>query len=220
VREPRVFKDGDPEPADYPDVVTANGYTLKRTPRESALPWERFDSNGLSFGCGSWNSYTMLFGPLTEILPAEPANSFDDLVTEDLKAVYAAEQAGRCLDDGHGGTEAAADELRARREAEPEPPRVSVLNEAAGLITGDRNKAYGTPTQNFTNTAQIWTALLRHKLRDGEEILADEVAALMVGLKLARTVGQPKRDNWVDMAGYAGCGYEAAVENGRIEGGS
>lgn len=100
------------------------------------------------------------------------------------------------------------------------PPRADVLDEAKGLITGDRNRAYGSPTANFTNTAEIWTALLRHKLRDGEAILADEVASLMVGLKLARTVGQPKRDNWVDIAGYAGCGYEAAVENGRIEGGS
>lgn len=91
-------------------------------------------------------------------------------------------------------------------------PRASVLREAESLITGDRNKAYGSPTQNFTNTAEIWTALLRHKLKDGEQIDPAEVASLMIGLKLARTVGQPKRDNWVDMAGYAGCGYEASEE--------
>ena len=92
-------------------------------------------------------------------------------------------------------------------------PRASILREAESLITGDRNKAYGSPTQNFTNTAEIWTALLRHKLRAGEQIEPAEVASLMVGLKLARTVGQPKRDNWVDMAGYAGCGYEAQIES-------
>lgn len=91
-------------------------------------------------------------------------------------------------------------------------PRASVLREAESLITGDRNKAYGSPTQNFTNTAEIWTALLRHKLKDGETIAPAEVASLMIGLKLARTVGEPKRDNWVDMAGYAGCGYEASEE--------
>lgn len=89
-------------------------------------------------------------------------------------------------------------------------PRASVLREAESLITGDRNKAYGSPTQNFTNTAEIWTALLRHKLKDGETISPAEVASLMIGLKLARTVGEPKRDNWVDMAGYAGCGYETS----------
>lgn len=89
-------------------------------------------------------------------------------------------------------------------------PRAAVLREAESLITGDRNKAYGSPTQNFTNTAEIWTALIRHKLRDGEKIEPTEVASFMIGLKLARTVGEPKRDNWVDMAGYAGCGYEAS----------
>lgn len=103
--------------------------------------------------------------------------------------------------------------------AEPNevPPRADVLREAEGLITGDRNKAYGSPTQNFTNTAEIWTTLLRHKLKDGEGIEPAEVGTLMIALKLARTVGQPKRDNYVDMAGYAGCAYEADVESGRIE---
>lgn len=90
--------------------------------------------------------------------------------------------------------------------------REGVLDEAAGLITGDRNKTYGSPTQNFQNTADIWTALLRHKLKDGEVITPTEIATLMVGLKLARTVAQPKRDNFVDMAGYAACGWETVVD--------
>lgn len=91
-------------------------------------------------------------------------------------------------------------------------PREAVLTEARGLIVGDRNHSYGSPTQNFTNTAEIWTALLRHKLRDGEVVTATEVGTLMVGLKLARTVAQPKRDNFVDMAGYAGCAWETIEE--------
>jgi hypothetical protein len=93
-------------------------------------------------------------------------------------------------------------------------PRKEVLLEAADLITGDRNKTYGSPTQNFTDTARIWSALLRPKLT--EDIAPGEVAMLMVALKLARMVAQPKRDNWVDIAGYAGCGYEADAESGRI----
>jgi hypothetical protein len=93
-------------------------------------------------------------------------------------------------------------------------PRKEVLLEAADLITGDRNKTYGSPTQNFTDTARIWSALLRPKLT--EDIAPGEVAMLMVALKLARMVAQPKRDNWVDIAGYAGCGYEADSESGRI----
>src|ERR1700749_2852277 len=90
--------------------------------------------------------------------------------------------------------------------------RGNVLTEAKGLIEGDRNKSYGSPTQNFTNTAEIWTALLRHKLKDGEAITATEVGTLMVGLKLARTIAQPKRDNFVDMAGYAACAWQTIAD--------
>lgn len=95
-------------------------------------------------------------------------------------------------------------------------PREDVLSEAARLITGDRNQTYGSPTQNFQDTAAIWSIILRNKLRDGVRIEPGEVASMMVGLKLARQPAQPKRDNWVDIAGYAGCGYEADVETGRI----
>lgn len=97
------------------------------------------------------------------------------------------------------------------------PPRREILQEAADLITGDRNKTYGSPTQNFTDTATLWNTLLRPKLAEGQQIQPGDVAMLMVALKLARMVAQPKRDNWVDVAGYAGCGYEADLESGRIE---
>jgi len=95
-------------------------------------------------------------------------------------------------------------------------PREDALAEASRLITGDRNQTYGTPTQNFTDTANVWNTILRRKLKDGERIEPGEVAAMMVGLKLVRMVAQPRRDNWVDIAGYAGCGYEADVTSGRI----
>lgn len=80
------------------------------------------------------------------------------------------------------------------------------------MIEGDRNKTYGSPTQNFQNTADIWNVLLAHKLKDGAEITATEVATLMIALKLARTIAQPKRDNFVDIAGYAACGWEAQAD--------
>lgn len=104
----------------------------------------------------------------------------------------------------------------ARAKAPTSTPREGVLSEAVTLITGDRNQTYGSPTQNFTDTANVWNTILRRKLKDGESIEPGEVAAMMVGLKLVRMVAQPKRDNWVDIAGYAGCGYEADVDSGRI----
>jgi hypothetical protein len=94
--------------------------------------------------------------------------------------------------------------------------REGVLSEAASLITGDRNQTYGSPTQNFTDIAEVWNVLLRAKLSEGNKITPGEVAAMMAGVKLVRMIAQPKRDNWVDLAGYAACGLEADVQTGRI----
>jgi uncharacterized protein DUF6378 len=89
------------------------------------------------------------------------------------------------------------------------PPRVTLLNEAAQLITGDRNKSYGSPTQNFQNTADLWNVQFAHLLRDGAKFEAAHVSQAMMQLKLARMIAQPKRDNYLDIAGYAACGWEA-----------
>lgn len=87
-----------------------------------------------------------------------------------------------------------------------EPPRVTILTEAAELITGDRNKTYGSPTENFANTAALWNVQIGHKLNI--PLTAADVAQLMVQLKMARMIAQPKRDNYVDAAGYLACGWE------------
>ena len=93
-----------------------------------------------------------------------------------------------------------------------ETPRGDVLREAEYLITGDRNVSYGSPTENFRNISQMWTTRLRHKMKPGEQITASEVADLMVLVKVARNIAQPKRDSYTDMAGYAACGYEAFLD--------
>lgn len=99
-------------------------------------------------------------------------------------------------------------------------PRRELLEEAADLIDGDRNVTYGSPVQNFTNIADMWTTRLKHKMKPGEKITAVDVADLMVLLKVARNIANTKRDNFADAAGYAACGYEAmldAQENGPIK---
>jgi hypothetical protein len=84
------------------------------------------------------------------------------------------------------------------------PHRVEALREAARITTQDRNANYGGPEENFTRTAKIWSVIL------GQEITNEQVAMMMVGLKMARFAHgsgfQP--DTWIDIAGYAGCGYE------------
>jgi hypothetical protein len=83
--------------------------------------------------------------------------------------------------------------------------RTELLREAETLVNGDRNNSYGPPTQDFDRTAIMWTAYL-----DGRRILeAHDVAAMMILLKLSRISWDPtNRDSWVDIAGYAACGYE------------
>jgi hypothetical protein len=94
--------------------------------------------------------------------------------------------------------------------------RETILDTAKKLVTFDRNKSYGAPEKNFENTAKLWTAQLGHKLKDGEEFTATDVAILMTQLKLARMIAAPKADNFADAIGYLACGVECEVEAGRI----
>lgn len=100
--------------------------------------------------------------------------------------------------------------------AQPESPRASALNEARDLITGDRNNQYGPPTQDFQRTANLLNALgYFREGADGEvhKILPSDVAIIIAQVKVSRIMhSRGKRDSWVDLAGYAGCGYECAVE--------
>lgn len=95
-------------------------------------------------------------------------------------------------------------------------PRASALAEATQLITGDRNSQYGPPTADFTRTANMATGFGFGVTADGVNYLplqGHHVAIFMMLLKTSRLAWSPaKRDSWVDDAGYAGCGYECAIE--------
>ena len=87
---------------------------------------------------------------------------------------------------------------------EPSTLRVEALREAARIISGERNKQYGNPENNFERTAKIWSVIL------GIQISNEDVAMMMIGLKVARYASKSgfQPDTWVDIAGYAACGYE------------
>ncbi len=98
-----------------------------------------------------------------------------------------------------------------RKAALPgETERGKLLHEVDALIHGDRNLSYGTPTQNFQDTATVWNVQFRHLLADGRQFEPADVARAMIGLKIVRMIAADKRDNWLDIAGYAACGWEAA----------
>jgi hypothetical protein len=91
-------------------------------------------------------------------------------------------------------------------------PRGDALDEAKGLITGDRNNSYGPPTQDFARAAGVLNAL-GYRAHEGRQLLPHDIALMVMAVKQSRLVWTPaKRDSWVDIAGYAACGLECAME--------
>lgn len=81
--------------------------------------------------------------------------------------------------------------------------RESVLQEALQIVTNDRNQDYDTPERNFEVIAKLWEVYL------GYPIYAKDVAVMNILQKVSRILTSPnKKDHWVDIAGYAACGYE------------
>lgn len=94
--------------------------------------------------------------------------------------------------------------------------REQLLKEAEVLVTGDRNEAYGPPGQDFARTAALWTLIFEPLLKDQAKFEPHHVAMAMIQLKASRMVWTPgNRDHWVDIAGYAACGWECAVDEAR-----
>ena len=82
-------------------------------------------------------------------------------------------------------------------------PAETILQEAQRLVYGPRQDSYGHPFDDFSRTAAIVTAILGNKLKDGEQVVAEEVGLIQMAVKISRQVNHPKRDNMVDAAGYA-----------------
>ena len=79
----------------------------------------------------------------------------------------------------------------------------SVLDEAKRITATVRHNDYGHPRNDFARTAQMWSGILAGKLREGAQITVEDVPLCMIAVKLARQAHRHKRDNLVDIAGYA-----------------
>ena len=79
----------------------------------------------------------------------------------------------------------------------PVSPEESILDEAYDLVHGARGADYGKPWDDFSRTALMWTAMFERPFK------AHEVALAMICVKLSRQMNADKRDNLVDIAGYA-----------------
>lgn len=83
--------------------------------------------------------------------------------------------------------------------------RNECLSIANNMVNGQREGEYGTPEDNFIVIANFWSSYLK------TNISATDVAMMMALLKIARIkTGTFKADSFIDLAGYAACGYEIA----------
>lgn len=73
----------------------------------------------------------------------------------------------------------------------------SVLKIADNIINGDRRDAYGDVRKSFAAVAETWGDILH------VDVTPQQVALCMVALKLHREANSHKRDNLIDLCGYA-----------------
>ena len=86
------------------------------------------------------------------------------------------------------------------------PHSETVLAEAARIVSGERAADYGDAQASFERIAALWSAVLGHR------VTAKEVALCLIQLKVSRACTSEKRDNWVDIAGYAQLGSMLNVQ--------
>lgn len=98
--------------------------------------------------------------------------------------------------------------------AEKAVSRADILDSAKAIVTGEREKQYGKPEDNFAAVAQMWEVYLSSQcVGEGADvrIAPEDVAMMMVLLKVGRLMtGDYLADNYVDICGYVACAGEIA----------
>lgn len=81
---------------------------------------------------------------------------------------------------------------------------LSVL-EGAVHVVSERENIHGSAVETHERIAALWEAYLD---LEGVAIDAKDAAIMLALLKIARARdGQPEKDTFVDLAGYADCAY-------------
>lgn len=80
-------------------------------------------------------------------------------------------------------------------------PGLAEALEAENLVYGDRQAAYGSPRDAYVAQAKAWSGVLAHKLHT--DLTPEDVVLLLTTMKIVRQARKPKRDNVVDIHGYA-----------------
>ena len=73
----------------------------------------------------------------------------------------------------------------------------SILSEAEDIVNGSRQSDYGDANESFSRIATIASVMT------GKDLLPEDCCAVMMAVKLVRESFNHKRDNLVDLCGYA-----------------
>ena len=85
----------------------------------------------------------------------------------------------------------------------------TILEEAQRIINGARNQTHGAKERSFTEIAELWETYLGSGKEYPVSITAEDVAWMMVLMKIARrNHGEPIRDHYVDAVGYIAIAHE------------
>lgn len=191
------------------DAVVARAAWLAGVVAGSAVTYPDSAHNVEQMTRAAWGDDT--FGPS---FSDEPRSAFVLGLTLDAAAAaipfdFAGELAptgcAEITDAGRAALEAPALEI-----VSPAPRAETALEEAGRLVYGDRGTAYGHPIDDYERVGRMWGAMLG--IPDIDPRIA---CAMMVAVKLSREVHKPKRDNRVDVAGYAECVDMIASEQAR-----
>ena len=86
-----------------------------------------------------------------------------------------------------------------------------ILEQAKKLVSTDRAEKHGDKIQNHENIARLWSSYLQNKTQLKINLLPEDVANLMILLKVARSqAGKHNVDDYVDTCGYASIAGEIA----------
>lgn len=80
-------------------------------------------------------------------------------------------------------------------------PDNTVLEDAAIRVDYTAEEEYGPPEESHEQLARLWSALILPKLK--QPLDPQDPAILLAAMKLLRQSRRKKRDNLVDLAGYA-----------------
>ena len=73
----------------------------------------------------------------------------------------------------------------------------SILSEAEEIVNGSRHSDYGDARESFGRVATIASVMT------GKELAPEDCCAVLMAVKLVRESFNHKRDNLVDLCGYA-----------------